>query len=150
MSLISSALDYVGFGGRDKGARGQAAAPSASFKSVTPLRQASRRNADGAVIVTINLRSYAQAKEVSTAFREGNNIIVEMSQCPTTDQAKMVNFMCGLKEGLEGNLERVTQTVFLLAHWGTSEGQDFDEQHPGSDDNLNLTQRNEANGQCVD
>ena len=91
---------------------------------------------DGAVITTVNLRSYAQAKEVSTAFREGNNIIVEMSQCPTTDQAKMVNFMCGLKEGLEGNLERVTQTVFLLAHWGTSEGQDFDEQHPGSDDNL--------------
>ena len=136
MSLISSALDYVGFGGRDKGARGPATAPSASFKSVTPLRQASRRNADGAVIVTINLRSYAQAKEVSTAFREGNNIIVEMSQCPTSDQAKMVNFMCGLKEGLEGNLERVTQTVFLLAHWGTSEGQDFDEQHPGSDDNL--------------
>ncbi len=136
MSIFSSALDYVGLGGRDKGQARPAVTSTPSFKSVTPLRSSNRRMVDGAVIVTVNLRSYSQAKEVSTAFREGNNIIIEMSQCPTPDQAKMVNFMCGLKEGLEGTLVRVTQGVFLLAHYGTTEDNDFDDSHPTSGDDL--------------
>ncbi|MFM6963077.1 MAG: cell division protein SepF [Micrococcales bacterium] len=133
MSMFSNALSYVGLNGRDKGSRTPASATNAVFKNVTPMRN--RGRTDGMYIVTVNLHSYAQAKEVSTAFREGANVIVEMSGAASTDQAKMVNFMCGLKEGLEGNLERVTQTVFLLAHYGTSEGNDFDE-HGGQSDSL--------------
>lgn len=135
MSLLSRGLEYVGMGGGREKAPARPISPvNTTFKSITPMRN--NRRFDGAVITTINLQSYAQAREVSNAFREGNNVIIEMSQCPSSDQAKMVNFMCGLKEGLEGNLERVTQSVFLLAHYGTSEGHDFDDSRESSNDGL--------------
>lgn len=131
MSIFSSALEYVGLSSRDKAPARPAGPETSRLKSITPLRS---RRYDAGQIVTIALSSYNQAREVSDAFREGSSVIVEMSGASESDQQKMVNFMCGLKEGLEGNLERVTKTVFLLAQYGSSEGQDFDETASAHDD----------------
>ena len=125
MSVFASAMDYMGFG---NGRKVEATTPRGgvvnSVRAVTSLR--SRRN-DGVQIETIVLNSYSQAREVSDAFREGYQVIVEMSGASETDQQKMLNYMCGLKEGLMGTLQRVTKTVFLLAHEGASTGEDIDE-----------------------
>ncbi len=131
MSFLSNALTYVGLGGNEKTPSRPAGPVGGAVKSITSIRS---RRIDSGQIVTVNLHSYSQAREVSDAFREGNSVIVEMSNASHTDQQKMVNYMCGLKEGLEGNLERVTESVFLLAHFGVSEGQDFDDAAPGQDD----------------
>ncbi|MEN9713458.1 MAG: hypothetical protein RLZZ164_122 [Actinomycetota bacterium] len=126
MSVFANAMDYMGFGnGRNREA--SAPRPSAvgnTVRAVTALRP--RRN-DGIQIETIVLNSYSQAREVSDAFRDGYQVIVEMSGASETDQQKMLNYMCGLKEGLMGTLQRVTKTVFLLAHDGASTGEDIDE-----------------------
>ena len=131
MSFLSNALNYVGLGGNEKAPSRPAGPVGGAVKSITSIRS---RRYDSGQIVTVNLSSYSQARTVSDAFREGNSVIVEMSNASHSDQQKMVNYMCGLKEGLEGTLERVTETVFLLAHYGVTEGQDFDDSAAGHDD----------------
>jgi cell division inhibitor SepF len=38
-----------------------------------------------------------------------------MADLSGTDQRRLLDFMLGLQHGLEGNLKRVTKTVFLLS-----------------------------------
>jgi cell division inhibitor SepF len=48
-------------------------------------------------------------------FREGVSVIVNMHKMTETEGKRMLDFMLGLQHGLQGHLQRVTQTVFLLA-----------------------------------
>ncbi|MEN9287579.1 MAG: hypothetical protein RLZ88_249 [Actinomycetota bacterium] len=65
-------------------------------------------------IVTIDATSYSDAKQVAQEYRAGSSVIVNMADMSELDQRRMVDFMSGLKEGLEGGLSRVASKVFLL------------------------------------
>lgn len=65
-------------------------------------------------IYTIEPRGYAEAPEVAANFRLGIPVIVNMGEMSELDSRRMLDFMLGLKEGLEGHLKRVTPKVFLL------------------------------------
>ena len=66
-------------------------------------------------IVTLDPESYADAKEVAAHFRSGVPVIVNIGSMSEADAKRMLDFMIGLKEGLEGHLRRVTPKVFLLS-----------------------------------
>jgi len=55
-------------------------------------------------IVTLDPESYADAKEVAAHFRSGVPVIVNIGSMSEADAKRMLDFMIGLKEGLEGHL----------------------------------------------
>jgi cell division inhibitor SepF len=85
---------------------------------VTPLRRpaASRHAAPGMnEILTVHPRQYRDAQLIAQTFREGVPVIVNLSQMSAPDAKRLIDFACGLTEGLYGKIERVTNQVFLLS-----------------------------------
>lgn len=88
---------------------------------VTPLRrpQPSRHAAPAGSgmneILTVHPRQYRDAQMIAQTFREGVPVIVNLSQMSAPDAKRLIDFACGLTEGLYGKIERVTQQVFLLS-----------------------------------
>jgi cell division inhibitor SepF len=85
-----------------------------------------RGSSDVAEIFTIEPRSYEEAPEVAAHYRVGIPVIVNMGEMSEVDSRRMLDFMLGLKEGLEGHMRRVTPKVFLLTptHVAVNEEQD--------------------------
>ena len=93
-------------------------APAPSRGSVTPLRRASNHRGAAAEmneILTVHPRQYQDAQLIAENFREGIPVIINLSQMNETDARRLIDFACGLSEGLYGKIERVTSKVFLLS-----------------------------------
>ena len=93
-------------------------APAPSRGSVTPLRRASNHRGAAAEmneILTVHPRQYKDAQLIAENFREGIPVIINLSQMNETDARRLIDFACGLSEGLYGKIERVTSKVFLLS-----------------------------------
>lgn len=71
-------------------------------------------NSGQGAIVTIDATSYSDAKQIAAEYRTNASVIVNMAEMSELDQRRMVDFLSGLKEGLEGGLSRVASKVFLL------------------------------------
>ncbi|WP_029252648.1 cell division protein SepF [Paraoerskovia marina] len=89
---------------------------------VTPIhRSVSSRETGTAVtaesgrIATIHPRSYNDARIIGEAFRGGTPVIINLSDMDDADAKRLVDFSAGLIFGLHGNIERVTNKVFLLS-----------------------------------
>lgn len=87
---------------------------------VTPLRRpaTTSRHASPAgmnEILTVHPRQYRDAQMIAQTFREGVPVIVNLSQMSAPDAKRLIDFACGLTEGLYGKIERVTNQVFLLS-----------------------------------
>lgn len=91
---------------------------------VTPLRRqapsrpAPSRHAPQAgmsEILTVHPREYRDVQGIAQTFREGVPVIVNLSQMSPPDAKRLIDFACGLTEGLYGRIERVTNQVFLLS-----------------------------------
>jgi cell division inhibitor SepF len=66
-------------------------------------------------IITLEPQSYADGKEVAFHYRQGVPVIVNIGGMSEADAKRMLDFMLGLKEALEGQIRRVTPKVFLLS-----------------------------------
>jgi cell division inhibitor SepF len=113
--LISQVSGWLGFGDEAEAApqRPTAVSQDRGASRVTALRP--RRGGEPNEIFTIEPKSYKDAGEVAMYFREGVSVIVNMHKMTETEGKRMLDFMLGLQHGLQGHLQRVTQTVFLLA-----------------------------------
>lgn len=107
MGLTNSVLTFFGFGSSES-ERPEAAKPRAAAPRP-------RRSGDMSEIVTLDPQSYSDAREVAASFRSGVPVIVNIGAMSESDAKRMLDFMIGLKEGLEGHLRRVTPKVFLLS-----------------------------------
>ncbi|MDP5025458.1 MAG: cell division protein SepF [Aquiluna sp.] len=107
MGVANSVMSFFGFGSSETEAV-QTPKPRASAPRP-------RRSSDMSEIVTLDPQSYADAKEVAANFRAGVPVIVNIGAMSESDAKRMLDFMIGLKEGLEGHLRRVTPKVFLLS-----------------------------------
>jgi cell division inhibitor SepF len=121
MGVVSSVANFFGFGSPEQQGPESAARPKPT--------QARRRAGDMSEIVTLDPQSYADGKEIAAHFRQGVPVIVNIAALSETEAAKILHFMIGLKEGLEGSLKRVTPKVFLLtpAHVSISETEEDSE-----------------------
>jgi cell division inhibitor SepF len=118
MGVVSSVATFFGFG---------PAEPQGTETTTRPRPTASRRRAgDMSEIVTLDPQSYADGKEIAAHYRQGVPVIVNIAALSEADAAKIFHFMIGLKEGLEGQLKRVTPKVFLLtpAHVAVSDSEE--------------------------
>ena len=118
MGAMNSVLTIFGFGPGESTSTETAAKPR--------VAAARRRAGDMSEIVTLDPQSYADGKEVAANFRQGIPVIVNIAALSESDASKMFHFMIGLKEGLEGQMKRVTPKVFLLtpAHVAISDNEE--------------------------
>lgn len=86
---------------------------------VVPIRKPSPVRAQAVPemneILTVHPRQYKDAQAIAEAFRDGIPVIINLSQMNDGDARRLIDFASGLSQGLLGNIERVTNKVFLLS-----------------------------------
>ena len=70
--------------------------------------------ADLSRIVSVQPRSYNEARVIGENFRDGIPVIMNLSDMEDGEDKRLVDFAAGLIFGLRGNIERVSSKVFLL------------------------------------
>ena len=66
-------------------------------------------------ITTLHPRTYNEARTIGEQFRDGNPVIMNLSEMDDADAKRLVDFAAGLTFGLRGSIERITAKVFLLS-----------------------------------
>ena len=66
-------------------------------------------------IITLHPRFYNEARTIGEHFREGNPVIINLTDMDESDHKRLVDFASGLAFGLHGTIERVTKKVFLIS-----------------------------------
>lgn len=131
MGLFSKVTGYLGIGDDEQPTTTTAAsAPRAPRPAVTRRRS----SGDISEIQTFDPVSYAEARSIAEVYRVGVPVIVNMAQMSEADARKLVDFMCGLKEGLEGHIKRVTAKVYLLTPNSVEVNDEDESELDGSDD----------------
>ncbi|MEI6867166.1 MAG: cell division protein SepF [Actinomycetes bacterium] len=65
-------------------------------------------------IITIHPRFYNEARNIGEHYREGQPVIMNLSDMEESERKRLVDFASGLVFGHHGSIERVTSKVFLL------------------------------------
>lgn len=108
---------------------------------VTPIKrvvQSREESAEVHKLRTIHPRSYNDAKLIGEAIRSGIPVIINVTDMSESEAKRLVDFSAGLAFGLHGDIERVTNKVFLLTptdvenvvdgHTNTKPDEDFFDQ----------------------
>lgn len=66
-------------------------------------------------IITLQPRSYSEARKVGEYYREGNPVIINLDDMEESERKRLVDFASGLVFGLNGRIERISLKVFLLS-----------------------------------
>lgn len=61
------------------------------------------------------MSSYSDAMQIADILRENITVVVNVQQLSSTDRARLLDFMAGLKAGLLAQSNRVAEDVYLLA-----------------------------------
>jgi cell division inhibitor SepF len=80
--------------------------------SVAPAMQSELPILDS--IFTIHPRFYNEARTIGENFREGQPVLMNLSDMEESERKRLVDFASGLVFGHHGSIERVTSKVFLL------------------------------------
>lgn len=94
------------------------AAPSKQTSSGRGERvriQRPNRNSGAHQIETVTMTSYSDAMQIADILRDNVTAIVNVGQLSSTDRARLIDFMAGLKAGLLAQSSRVSEDVYLLA-----------------------------------
>lgn len=96
--------------------------PAPEFRApVTPIKRAvaaSEEDTQLRQITTVHPRSYSDAKIIGESFRDGIPVIMNVTDMGEAEAKRLVDFSAGLIFALRGNIERVTNKVFLLSPAG--------------------------------
>ena len=66
-------------------------------------------------ISTLHPRFYNEARTIGEHFRQGNPVIINLTEMDESEHKRLVDFASGLAFGLHGTIERVTKKVFLIS-----------------------------------
>lgn len=66
-------------------------------------------------IVTLHPSGYPEARGIGEAFRDGNPVIMNLTEMDNADAKRLVDFAAGLAFALRGSMDKVTNKVFLLS-----------------------------------
>jgi cell division inhibitor SepF len=132
MSALNKMMGYLGLVDTDEEAQQQEATPVRNTER--PAREIARPSRDRAGvtvvgstvaaapvqeanyhIITLQPRSYSEARKVGEYFREGNPVIINLDDMEEGERKRLVDFSSGLVFGLHGRIERISLKVFLLS-----------------------------------
>lgn len=100
---------------------------SAPVRPVAPIRSLSRSRHESAysVIHTMRPRRYTNdASGIAETFAGGSPIVVDMSHMQDADARRLIDFMSGLVQGLDGTIRKVSLKVFMLTPAGIEQFDD--------------------------
>ncbi|HEX6517355.1 MAG TPA: cell division protein SepF [Nocardioidaceae bacterium] len=100
---------------RAEGARPTPVANIAERRRPAPVSGPTGVVAELSRIITLQPRTYNEARVIGENFREGVPVIMNLSDMEDADAKRLVDFAAGLIFAVRGNLERVTNKVFLLS-----------------------------------
>jgi cell division inhibitor SepF len=106
---------------------GRPEARPAVVRPVPPVRSLSRSRHEPAysVIHTMRPRRYTNdASGIAETFAGGSPIIVDMSYMQDADARRLIDFMSGLVQGLDGTIRKVSLKVFMLTPAGIEQFDD--------------------------
>jgi cell division inhibitor SepF len=83
--------------------------------SIEPIVQHEDEERPSYNIVTLQPRSYSEARKVGEHYREGNPVIINLDDMEEGERKRLVDFASGLVFGLHGRIERLSLKVFLLS-----------------------------------
>lgn len=83
--------------------------------SVEPLSLRAEDERPSYSIITLQPRSYSEARKVGEHYREGNPVIINLDDMEEGERKRLVDFASGLVFGLHGRIERISLKVFLLS-----------------------------------
>jgi len=66
-------------------------------------------------IITLHPRFYNEARTIGEHYRQGNPVIINLTDMDESERKRLVDFSSGLVFGHHGTIERVTSKVFLLS-----------------------------------
>ncbi|MDQ3761861.1 MAG: cell division protein SepF [Actinomycetota bacterium] len=66
-------------------------------------------------IVTLHPHNYNEARPIGERYREGNPVIMNLTEMKDRDAKRLVDFAAGLAFALRGSIDKVTDKVFLLS-----------------------------------
>jgi cell division inhibitor SepF len=66
-------------------------------------------------IVTLHPHNYNEARPIGERYREGNPVIMNLTEMEDRDAKRLVDFAAGLAFALRGSIDKVTSKVFLLS-----------------------------------
>ena len=111
MGFFSKISEFAGLSNPNE----SVATQSVSNKPAKVTALKPRRNAGEVTeIHTVEATSYADAAEVAVNYRVGTPVIVNMAAMSEADSRRLLDFLLGLRWGLDGHLRRVTPKVYLL------------------------------------
>ncbi|MEN9292440.1 MAG: hypothetical protein RL288_236 [Actinomycetota bacterium] len=102
---------------RPKAAPAKRTTPALSVAPQLPIAQAPTHSEPAAIdrIVTITPRFYSEARAIGEFYRDGNPVIMNLSDMEESERKRLIDFASGLVFGHAGTIERVTSKVFLLS-----------------------------------
>ncbi|WP_300010734.1 cell division protein SepF [Pseudonocardia sp.] len=65
-------------------------------------------------ITTLQPRSYKEARSIGEHYRDGQPVIMNLTELDAADAKRLVDFAAGLAFALRGSIDKVTNRVFLL------------------------------------
>lgn len=96
----------------------QAPAPVADLterRQAQPRPQVVASVAEVSRITTIQPTTYNDARAIGEAYRAGTPVIMNLGEMTDADAKRLVDFAAGLIFGTHGDIERISQKVFLLS-----------------------------------
>ncbi|PRX46492.1 cell division inhibitor SepF [Prauserella shujinwangii] len=88
--------------------------PVSRLRSVPEPPRSAGRDPLGRII-TLHPTSYAEAREIGEAYRDGLPVIMNLTEMENADAKRLVDFAAGLAFALHGSMDKVTNKVFLLS-----------------------------------
>jgi len=85
--------------------------------SVAPQVVPEQRDRGAAVlarITTLQPTSYKEARTIGEHYRDGQPVIMNLTELEAADAKRLVDFAAGLAFALRGSIDKVTNRVFLL------------------------------------
>ncbi len=71
-------------------------------------------------IVVFHPTSYRESRVIGEHLREGDIVVLDLTQLESDEMHRLVDFVSGLVFGLQGNIDKVTAYVMVLAPPGVA------------------------------
>jgi cell division inhibitor SepF len=88
--------------------QGALAVQPQSYQVETPVEASSGKP------VTVKLAGFGDARQVGETYRDGQSVILDMTDLTDSEARRMVDFAAGLAFAVHGSIDKVTTKVFML------------------------------------
>jgi len=92
----------------------RAVAPVTAVAGPVGVSEARDRVATLARITTLSPRSYKEARTIGERYRDGQPVIMNLTELDAADAKRLVDFAAGLAFALRGGFDKIATRVFLL------------------------------------